>query len=199
MRERLLGLPRNIFLLGITSLFNDLSSEMVYAVFPAFFTTVLGAGASSLGLVDGVAEAASNLFKIYSGSLSDRLQMRKPLVVAGYFLSVLTRPFYALAATVPDALGLRFLDRMGKGLRDAARDAIISFSTPKEELGRSFGYHRAMDTAGAILGPLAAYLILSRFPSRFNFVFLAAFGAGVLALLTLSSSRMSLSMPRRSR
>lgn len=185
MRERILGLPRNIFLLGLTSLFNDFSSEMVYAVFPAFFTAVLGAGAASLGLVDGVAEAASNLFKIYSGNLSDRFQVRKPLVMAGYTLSVLTRPFYAIVFAVPGALGLRFLDRVGKGVRDAARDAIISLSTPKAELGRSFGYHRAMDTTGAILGPLVAYLILSRFPSHFNFVFFTAFGVGILAIMSL--------------
>ncbi|MGZ5934686.1 MAG: MFS transporter [Rhizomicrobium sp.] len=185
MRERILGLPRNIFLLGLTSLFNDFSSEMVYAVFPAFFTAVLGAGAASLGLVDGVAEAASNLFKIYSGNLSDRFQVRKPLVMAGYTLSVLTRPFYAIVFAVPGALGLRFLDRVGKGVRDAARDAIISLSTPKAELGRSFGYHRAMDTTGAILGPLVAYLILSHFPSHFNVVFFTAFGVGILAIMSL--------------
>ena len=185
MKERIFGLPRNVFFLGLTSLFNDFSSEMVYAIFPAFFTAVLGAGAASLGLVDGVAEAASNLFKIYSGNLSDRLQKRKPLGVAGYTLSVLTRPFYALVSTVTGALGLRVLDRMGKGVRDSARDAIISLSAPKEELGRSFGYHRAMDTVGAILGPLVAYVILSRFPSHFNFVFFTAFGVGVLAILTL--------------
>ena len=185
MKERILGLPRNIFLLGLTSLFNDFSSEMVYAVFPAFFTAVLGAGAASLGLVDGVAEAASNLFKIYSGNLSDRFQVRKPLVMAGYTLSVLTRPFYAIVFAVPGALGLRFLDRVGKGVRDAARDAIISLSTPKAELGRSFGYHRAMDTTGAILGPLVAYLILSRFPSHFNVVFFTAFGVGILAIMSL--------------
>lgn len=185
MTGRILGLPRNIFLLGLTSLFNDFSSEMVYAVFPAFFTTVLGAGAASLGLVDGIAEASANLFKIYSGHLSDRFQVRKPLVVSGYTLSVLTRPFYTLVTMVPGALALRFLDRVGKGVRDSARDAIISLSTPKEELGRSFGYHRAMDTMGAILGPLVAYLILSRFPADFNFVFLAAFGIGLLAIASL--------------
>lgn len=185
MRERVLGLPRNIFLLGLTSLFNDFSSEMVYAVFPAFFTAVLGAGAASLGLVDGVAEAASNIFKIYSGSISDRFQVRKPLVVAGYSLSVATRPFYALVFAVPGALALRFLDRVGKGVRDAARDAIISLSSSKSELGRSFGFHRAMDTVGAILGPLVAYLILSRLPSRFDVVFLTAFGVGLLAIVSL--------------
>ena len=185
MRERIFGLPRNIFLLGLTSLFNDFSSEMIYAIFPAFFTAVLGAGAASLGLVDGVAEAASNIFKIYSGSVSDKLQARKPLVIAGYTLSVLTRPFYAFVFAVPGALGLRFLDRVGKGLRDAARDAIISLSAPRNELGRSFGYHRAMDTIGAIIGPLVAYLILSRFPSSFNIVFFTAFGVGAIAIVTL--------------
>ncbi len=181
----ILGLPRNIFFLGLTSLFNDFSSEMVFAVFPAFFTAVLKAGAASLGMVDGIAEGLSNFLKIYSGNLSDKLQSRKPLVVAGYVLSVLTRPFYIFVSTVAGALGLRVLDRVGKGLRDSPRDAIISFSAPKEELGRSFGYHRAMDTIGSILGPLVAYLILRSFPLRFNAVFLTAFVIGLITILTL--------------
>jgi MFS family permease len=182
---RILSLPRNIFFLGLISLFNDFSSEMVFSVFPAFFTSVLKAGAASLGLVDGTAEGLSNFFKIYSGNLSDRLQSRKPFVVAGYLLSVLTRPLYIFVATVGGALGLRVLDRVGKGLRDAPRDAIISLSTPKEELGRSFGYHRAMDTLGSILGPLVAYLILRFFPLHFNAVFLTAFVVGLFTILTL--------------
>ncbi len=185
MRDRILGLPRNIFFLGLTSFFNDFSSEMVFAVFPAFFTSVLKTGAASLGIVDGTAEAVSNFFKIYSGHLSDRVQRRKPFVVSGYIVSVVTRPFYILISTVTGALGLRVLDRVGKGLRDAPRDAIISLSTPQEELGRSFGYHRAMDTTGAILGPLAAYFFLRYFPLRFDIVFSAAFLIGILAVLTL--------------
>jgi MFS family permease len=185
MKNRIFGLPRNIVLLGLTSLFNDFSSEMIYAVFPAFFTTVLKAGAGSLGAVDGIAEFASNIFKIYSGYLSDRLQSRKTLVVAGYTLSVLTRPAYALVFTVTGALGLRFLDRVGKGLRDSARDSIISLSASEREIGRAFGFHRAMDTVGAILGPLAAYLILSRFPSHFPVVFFTAFAVGLLAIASL--------------
>lgn len=100
-------------------------------------------------------------------------------------LSIATRPFYTLVSTVGGALGLRFLDRVGKGLRDSPRDAIISLSTPREELGRSFGYHRAMDTTGAILGPLVAYMLLSHFPLRFGAVFMTAFVVGILALLTL--------------
>ena len=185
MKEKILGLPRNIFFLGLASLFNDFSSEMVFSVFPPFFTAVLKAGAKSLGLVDGIAEGLSNLFKIYSGNISDRLQSRKPLVVFGYVLSVLTRPFYGLVSTVGGALGLRVLDRIGKGVRDAPRDAIISLSTPKAELGKSFGYHRAMDTIGSILGPLAAYLILRKFPLRFGAVFVTAFISGLLAILAL--------------
>lgn len=185
VKERVFGLPKNIFLLGLTSFFNDFSSEMIFSIFPAFFTSVLQAGAASLGLVDGIAEAASNFFKAYSGNLSDRFQKRKALVVSGYTLSVLTRPFFMLISTVSGALSLRLLDRVGKGLRDAPRDAIISLSTPKDELGRSFGYHRAMDTAGAILGPLVAYGILLRFPLHFDIVFITAFVVGIFAVLTL--------------
>ncbi len=184
-KQRILGLPPNIFFLGLTSLFNDLSSEMIFSVFPAFFTSVLGAGAASLGLVDGIAEASSNFFKIYSGALSDRLQNRKFLIVGGYGLSVATRPFYIFVSSVGGALALRFLDRVGKGFRDSPRDAIISLSTPRSELGRSFGYHRAMDTTGAILGPAVAYLLLRYLPLRFNVIFLTAFAAGIFSLLTL--------------
>jgi MFS family permease len=158
---------------------------MVFAVFPAFFISVLKAGAASLGLVDGVAESVSNLFKIYSGNLSDRLQKRKLLVVLGYALSVVTRPFYIVVSTVSAALGLRVLDRVGKGLRDSPRDAVISLSVPTEELGKSFGYHRAVDTTGAILGPLVAYLLLRAFPGQFNTVFVTAFAIGIIAVLTL--------------
>jgi MFS family permease len=185
MKDRILGLQKNVFFLGLTSLFNDFSSEMVYAAFPAFFISVLKAGAASLGLVDGVAESFSNLFKIYSGNLSDRFQKRKLLIVLGYGLSVITRPFYIVASTVTSALGLRVLDRVGKGLRDSPRDAMISLSVPKEELGRSFGYHRAMDTMGAIVGPLVAYLLLRAYPLKFNVVFLTAFVIGIIAVFSL--------------
>jgi MFS family permease len=184
-KDKILGLNKNIFFLGLTSLLNDFSSEMVFAVFPAFFTSILKTGAASLGLVDGIAESFSNIFKIYSGRLSDRIQKRKPLVVLGYVISVITRPFYPLIPTVAGVLGLRVTDRIGKGVRDAPRDAIVSLSSAPQELGKSFGYHRAMDTIGAILGPLGAYAILSYFPARFDLVFLAAFGIGLITLSTL--------------
>lgn len=185
MRDKILGLQKNIFFLGLVSLFNDFSSEMVFSILPAFFVSVLGAGARSLGIVDGAAEAASNIFKIYSGVLSDKFQSRKPLVIMGYILSVATRPFYMAISSTFGVFGLRMMDRVGKGLRDSPRDAIISLSTKKEELGKSFGYHRTMDTIGAILGPLVAYFILRAFPQKFNYVFLVAFFVGILSILSL--------------
>jgi len=185
MKDRILGLPRTVFLLGLTSFFNDFSSEMVASIFPAFFISVLKTGAESLGLVEGVADATSNLVKISSGRWSDRIERRKIFAVAGYALSVFTRPFYVFAGSVGAVIGLRLLDRIGKGLRDSPRDALISLSTPKEETGRSFGYHRAMDTLGAIVGPLLAYVILSYNAVAFNSIFIIAFIVGLLAVASL--------------
>ncbi len=176
---------KNVFLLGITSFFNDFSSEMVLSVFPAFFVSVLKAGASSIGLVEGLADGASNIIKIYSGRLSDRLHKRKPFIVAGYSLSVFTRPVYLLISSVGGVVGLRFVDRIGKGLRDGPRDAIISLSTPPEQIGQAFGYHRMWDTFGAIAGPFTAYLILRAYPGGFHYVFLTAFFIGILAIISL--------------
>src|SRR5665811_177888 len=186
MKDRILGLPRNVFFLGLTSFFNDFSSEMVASVFPAFFISVLKAGAESLGLVEGIAEAASNLIKVYSGRWSGRIEKRKVFAIVGYTLSVFTRPFYVFAGSVGAVIGLRLTDRIGKGLRDPPRDALISLSTPKEEIGRSFGYHRSMDTMGAITGPLVAFLILRAYPQGFNIIFVVAFVVGLVAIASLS-------------
>jgi MFS family permease len=183
--KKIFGIQKNIFLLGLVSFFNDLSSEMILSIFPAFFTSVLKTGAASLGLVEGIADGAANIIKVYAGSFSDRIQKRKPFMFAGYALSVAIRPFYILMNAVPGVAGLRFLDRVGKGLREGPRDAIISLSVPREELGKSFGYHRAMDTAGALLGPLIAYLILRAYPLAFNKVFITAFIVGLLAVGTI--------------
>lgn len=177
--------PRNVFFLGLTSFFNDLSNEMVLAIFPAFFTSVLKAGAGSLGLVEGLADGAANIIKIYAGRFSDRIQKRKPFMVLGYGLSVVTRPLYLFVSSVAGVVGIRFTDRIGKGLREAPRDAIISLSTSKEEMGRAFGYHRMLDTLGAILGPLVAYFILRAYPEGFNIVFITAFIIGLFAIASL--------------
>jgi MFS family permease len=185
MAKRIFGLEKNVFFLGVTSFFNDMSSEMVLSVLPAFFVSVLKTGAGALGLVEGAADAAANILKIYSGKRSDKMAQRKIFAVVGYAISVSTRPFYAFAGSVFDVGFLRVTDRMGKGLRDSPRDALISLSVDKSEVGWSFGYHRAMDTLGGVLGPLVAYLILSAYPGAFSSVFMVSFVIGVLAVLSL--------------
>lgn len=177
--------PRNVFLLGVTSFLNDFASEMTLSIFPAFFTSVLKSGAGALGLVEGVADGAANVIKIYAGRYSDKLERRKPFVVLGYVVSTATRPLYLLVSSVGGVLGLRFADRIGKGVRDGARDAVISLSTPPEHMGHAFGFHRAMDTLGGILGPLAAYFILRAYPGGFNIIFITAFVAGLCAVASL--------------
>ena len=186
MREKILGLRKNVFFLGLTSFFNDFSSEMILSILPAFFISVLKSGAQALGILEGVAEATANIIKIYSGRWSDRIQRHKIFAVIGYSLSVFTRPFYTLVTSLAGVVGLRMTDRVGKGLRDSPRDALISLTVPKEEIGMSFGYHRAMDTLGAILGPFGAYLILRNYPQGFNIVFITAFVIGLIAIASLS-------------
>ena len=181
-RKKIFGLNKNIFNLGLISFFNDFSNEMILASFPAFFTSVLKSGAASLGLVEGIADGMANFLKIYSGNLSDRIQKHKIFILLGYGLSVVTRPFYIFTGSVGAVLGLRAVDRIGKGLREPPRDVLISASVPREEIGRSFGYHRALDRAGGILGPLAAYLILSRWEGGFNIIFISAFLLGIIAV-----------------
>ncbi len=185
MYDKIFGLQRNVFFLGLTSFFNDLSSEMVLSVLPAFFISVLRSGAGALGVVEGVADAAANLIKIYSGQRSDKMARRKIFAVLGYTVSVCTRPFYMFAGSVIDVAALRVTDRVGKGFRDAPRDALISLSAPNEELGWSFGYHRAMDTMGGVVGPLIAYLILLNFPGAFTSVFMVSFVIGLLSIGSL--------------
>lgn len=182
---KIFGLEKNVFFLGVTSFFNDMSSEMVLSVLPAFFVSVLKTGAGAMGLVEGAADAAANILKIYSGKRSDKMAQRKIFAVVGYAISVSTRPFYAFAGSVFDVGFLRVTDRMGKGLRDSPRDALISLSVDKSEVGWSFGYHRAMDTLGGVLGPLVAYLILSAYPGAFSSVFMVSFVVGLLAVGSL--------------
>jgi MFS family permease len=183
--KKIFGLNRNIFFLGLTSFFNDFSNEMILSAFPAFFTSVLKSGAASLGMVEGIADGAANLIKIYSGNLSDKIHKRRIFIFIGYGLSVAVRPFYMFMGSVAGVLGLRVVDRIGKGVREAPRDVIISVSSSKWETGRSFGYHRAMDTAGGILGPLAAFLILKYWPGQWGFFFMITFVIGLLAVATI--------------
>jgi MFS family permease len=174
-KEVLPGIRRNVFVLGLVSLFNDISSEMLYPLIPIFLTAVLGAPVAVVGLIEGIAEATASLLKGFSGWLSDRFPRRRPLVSAGYSLSAISKPLLAAATGWPVVLGLRFVDRFGKGVRTSARDALIADSTPEEYRGRAFGFHRALDTSGAVVGPLLALALLGILGERLRLVFLLAF------------------------
>ena len=153
-------LPGTVIALGAVSQLTDLSSEMIYPLLPLFLTTVLGAGALSLGVIEGVAESTAAMVRVVSGVWSDRVHRRTPFVLGGYAVSGLARPFIALAGAWPVVLGLRFVDRLGKGARSAPRDAIIADVVAAERRGEAFGFHRSMDHAGAVLGPLVAAVLL---------------------------------------
>ncbi|MFA5866979.1 MAG: MFS transporter [Actinomycetota bacterium] len=165
-RDTIFGQKKNVFWLGLTSLFTDISSEMVYPIVPIFATTVLGAPVTFVGLVEGIAESTASLLKVFSGWLSDRLNGRKKLTVAGYALSALGKPILIFSTAVWQILAYRFVDRAGKGIRTAPRDALIADSSDCDNYGKSFGFHRTMDTIGAMLGPTLAFLLLPVFAAH---------------------------------
>src|SRR3984957_17301169 len=171
---------RNIYAFGITSFLNDTATEMAYWVLPAFLVS-LGAGPAQLGLIEGVAESVASFAKLFSGYLTDRIDRRKPLVVAGYAVANAVKPLLALATAWWHILLIRFSDRLAKGVRGAPRDGVVAESVPKERLGSAYGLIQSMDSAGAIAGPLAALVLLARYGIRS--VFLAAVVPGALAVL----------------
>ncbi len=180
-------IPKTVVALGVVSLLTDLSSEMIYPLLPIFLSTVLGAGALALGLIEGAAESTAALLKVVSGVWTDRTQRRKPLVIAGYSLSGMMRPLIGLATAWPAVMVLRFADRVGKGLRTSPRDALIADVTDAGARGAAYGFHRAMDHAGAVLGPLVAALLLNAagLPLRQVFLLSAIPAVAVLAVLLL--------------
>ncbi len=157
--RRYRSLPRNVVAISLVSLLNDASSEIIYPLLPVFLATSLGASARAIGVIEGLAESVSSLLKLFAGYLSDRLGSRKPLVVAGYSLASVARPLLAFAQTWPQVLAIRLTDRVGKGIRTAPRDAMIADQVPLQQRGIAFGFHRAMDHAGAVIGPLFGYLL----------------------------------------
>ncbi len=159
-RPNLKQLPRNVWAVGLTSFFMDVSSEMVLNILPLFLANVLGVKTNIIGLIEGVAEATASLLKLFSGWLSDRLGGRKWLAVLGYGLSALSKPFFYIASSWALIAGVRWADRVGKGVRTAPRDALVADSVTKETRGLAFGVHRALDTAGAMAGILAAVLVV---------------------------------------
>ncbi|HXY62536.1 MAG TPA: MFS transporter [Nitrospirota bacterium] len=177
-----LGLTPNVVILGAVSLLNDGASEMIYPLLPVFLTSVLGAGPAALGTIEGIAEATASLLKLFSGYLSDKVKRRKGWIVAGYTLSNIIRPLIAFSTSWLQVLALRFSDRVGKGLRTSPRDAIIADSTPAEFRGKAFGFHRAMDHSGAIIGPLAATALLLVYHDDLTTIFLLSIVPGALAV-----------------
>jgi MFS family permease len=183
--KNLFGLNRNIFFTGVVSFFMDFSSEMVYPLVPLFLSSVLGVPKSVIGLIEGIAESTASLLKVFSGWISDRLGHRKWLMAAGYTISTLSRPLIATAPNWGQVLSSRFMDRFGKGIRNAPRDALIAESCDPLNLGRSFGFHRGMDTLGAVIGPAAAFVILAWFTGQYRLVFWLSMIPGALAVLTI--------------
>lgn len=164
--RRVFGFHPNVIALGFTSLFTDISSEMLVPVMPLFVTATLGASLASLGLIEGFAEATASILRIVSGRIADEPSRRKPLVVAGYSLSGVTKTVMAFASSWPWLLGLRFGDRVGKAMRNPPRDALLADASDPGALGRTFGLHRAMDTLGAAIGPLLAWWLLTHWAER---------------------------------
>lgn len=181
--KKIIGLRPNVFWLGIVSLMNDFSGEMVYSVMPGFLSVVFGAPPILIGFLEGFADALASFLKIYFGWFSDKIRKRKILSVIGYSLSTSTRWFLSLTGNFWQVFLLRAIDRGGKGLRDSPRDALISESVEPSELGRSFGYHRAMDTTGKVLGPLAAIIILPLIMNDYRMLFKIAFVFGIFAVV----------------
>jgi MFS family permease len=193
-RVSIMELPRNVWAVGLTSLFMDISSEMVINIIPLFLANVLGVQTSIIGLIEGIAEATASVLKLFSGWLSDKLNGRKWLAVAGYGLSAASKPFFYFANTWGLIAGVRWTDRVGKGIRTAPRDALVADSVTKETRGLAFGFHRAMDTAGAMIGIIIAVIVvwlaqkntLDLTKSTFQIVVLISLLPAVLAVVSLA-------------
>jgi MFS family permease len=178
-----------VWILGGVSLLNDTATESVYPLLPFFLTSVLGATAVSLGLIEGAAEAVASILKVVSGRLSDRWNRRKPIVVAGYGLSAVARPFIGAARGWIGVFVLRLIDRVGKGIRGAPRDAMLAELADQTNRGRVYGFHQAMDHVGAVLGPLLATAFLVAYPGRYRMLFALTAIPGALTVLLLRWAR----------
>ncbi|MBK9266841.1 MAG: MFS transporter [Polyangiaceae bacterium] len=180
-------LPATVLALGFTSLLADIASEMIFPLLPVFIVS-LGAAPTFLGLVEGLADATSSVLKLASGHLADRTSTKKPFVVFGYGVAALARPLVALATAPWQVLAVRVTDRIGKGIRTAPRDVLIANSVTSAESGRAFGFHRAMDHAGAVIGPIIATVLLG-FGWELRSVFAVALIPGILSVLAVLTVR----------
>ncbi len=185
-RSRGIGVGRTVVFLGLTSLFTDLSSEMVAAILPLYLVYSVGLSPLQFGVIDGLNNGAAALVRLVGGGIGDRFHRHKEVAAVGYGLSAITRPAFLLVGGVFSAIGaIVLVDRIGKGIRTAPRDALISLSVPRDRLGVAFGVHRALDTLGAMLGPLAAFAILVVAPDGFDAVFVVSFAAALIGLAVI--------------
>lgn len=176
-------LPRGVVALGFVSLFMDTSSEMVHSLLPVFLVSVLGVSAMSVGIIEGIAEAAAAIVKVFSGTLSDWMGRRKPLVLVGYGLAALTKPLFPLASGLGLVLTARFVDRIGKGIRGAPRDALVADITAPASRGAAYGLRQSMDTVGAVAGPCIALVLMALSGDNFRLVFWVAVVPAVVSVL----------------
>ncbi len=179
------NLPRGVWALGLVSLFMDVSSEIIHSLLPVFLVSILGASITSIGILEGFSEAVVLICKVFSGPLSDLMGRRKPLVVLGYTIGALSKPFFAMAGSFSMVFGARVFDRIGKGIRGAPRDALIADITSPEIRGSAFGFRQSLDTIGAVCGPLLAILMMGLTSDDYRLVFWLATIPGALAVLIL--------------
>src|SRR6476619_1322610 len=179
-------LPRNVKILGLASLLNDIASEMVFPLLPAFLINVLHGTKTSLGLMEGVADSVSSLLRLFSGAWSDRAGSRKAFVIFGYALAALARPLSGLAGRPWHLFATRTADRIGKGIRTSPRDAMIADSTAPDMRGRAFGFHQAMDHLGAAIGPVLAMLFLFIWPGQLRTLFLLTLIPGIFVVILIA-------------
>ena len=178
--------------MGLVSFFNDIASEMIYPLVPIFLTSVLGAPVSIVGLIEGVAESVASILKVISGWLSDKWRRRKPFAVSGYSLSAVSKIFFGLSYSWPIVLLARFIDRFGKGTRTSARDALIAESSDASIRGKTFGFHRALDTLGATIGPLLALIALRYLDNNLRLIFLISFIPAFTVIIFCKRERKAL-------
>src|SRR5229473_2948910 len=194
MRSGLRGVSRNVFLLGVVSLFGDVSSEMVVPLLPAFLVA-LGGGAEALGIIEGAAEATASFFKYLSGRWADRARRLLPMAIGGYAIAAAVRPLLALAAHPWHVFAVRCVDRVGKGIRTSPRDKLLAASADRDRLAEAYSFHRGMDHLGAAMGPLLATALLLWWPGRLRLVFALAAVPGALAVALLFAVRETPTSP----
>ncbi|MDP4180737.1 MAG: MFS transporter [Bacillota bacterium] len=202
-KKLIFGLEKNIFFAGLTSFLTDTSTKMVYCIMPLFLLSI-GASKTTLSLIEGIAESTASVLKALSGLWSDKIGKNKPFMLIGYVMTAIVTPIYSIVITPIQVLYLRFIERIGKGIRTAPRDSLVAGSSQDGKMGKSFGFHKAMDNCGAIVGPLTAFLILLVFPADYKRVFFFAAIPALLGVLTIAvfireAKRSKENLPRKIR